>query len=221
MVEFADRHRAEVNRHPDLADALDAAFAQGRITRENFARGLATMIGQAVSDELDEEMKRHAEMYCFIEGTRRLRFALADALSPEGMAIRGDEHWRAVFPEAGPPINYEKDLAGFYRTCGVNVNTTSIQMATAVNQRAFDCPAAGGFLLTDAQQDMVTLFEPGVEAELYASLDECVEKFRYYNRHPDARLPIIGAAQRRIAAHHTYRHRLETIAGWIREHFGD
>ena len=221
MIEFADRQRQRVSETPGLLDTVDAAFAQGRVTRERFAEGLAAILGDATVAPLDEEARRHAEMYCFVEGTRRLRHELAERLCPEGMLVRGDELWRRSFPLAGPAINYDRDLPAFYRSCAVNANTTSIQMAAAVNQRVFDAPAAGGFILTDNQADMQSLFEPGVESVTYDSFDECVDKFRYYRDHPSARIPIIEAAQKRIAAHHTYHHRLETIAHWIRQHFAD
>lgn len=221
MVAFAARERDALQDHPKLLTTLEDAFAHGRVTRRNFAQGMAAIVGEAEYAALDPEARRHAEIYCFVEGTRRLRHALVARLTPEGLIVRGDDDWRGVVPHAGPPVHYEQDLGNFYRTTAVNLNSTSIQMATAVNQRVFDAPAAGGFVLTDAQEDLFTLFEPGVDVAAYNDLDECADKLRYYVQHPEARQRIVQAAQGRIAAQHTYRHRLQTIAGWIRENFGE
>jgi spore maturation protein CgeB len=221
MISFANRVWQEVAQYPVLAEAVTAAFAAGTVDRARFVAGLDHLLEPALVAGFDQEARRHAEMYFFIEGTRRLRRRVAQALAPEGMGIRGDEDWNEEFPQAGPPVPYEEELPDFYRRCAVNVNTTSIQMATAVNQRVFDCPAAGGFVLTDAQEDLGALFDSGAETAVYHSLEEGVEKYRYYRDRPAQRLPLIHAAQKRILAHHTYTHRLQTVAGWVREHFGD
>ena len=47
------------------------------------------------------------------------------------------------------PLNYYKDLPLLYNACKINFNATSLQMKEAVNQRVFDVPACGAFLLTD------------------------------------------------------------------------
>jgi spore maturation protein CgeB len=137
------------------------------------------------------------------------------ALEPEGIGVRGDEEWAAFFHRAGGPINYEHDLPNFYRACEVNLNVTSIEMPTAVNQRVFDCPAAGGFLLTDAQSSLATLFEAD-EVAAYHSFDECRDLLRWYRANPEARFEIIRKARLRILDQHTYAHRLRQIVEVLR-----
>ena len=83
----------------------------------------------------------------------------------------------------------------------------------------FDCPAAGGFLLTDAQSALWNLFDVEHEVVVYRSLDEAVELLRYYRAHPEARRPLIEKARKRILGEHTYRHRLERLAEIMRNRF--
>jgi spore maturation protein CgeB len=219
MKAFAAQEWDWLRAHPALAGGIETAFQTGRITRENFARGLSALLEAGLLETLDADQRRHAELYFFIEGTRRLRAALVHELEAEGLIVRGDEGWREETGNYQPFVNYSRDLAGFYRECAVNLNTTSIQMASAVNQRVFDCPAAGGFLLTDAQAALEELFDPETELTTWRSLDECRDKLRFYRDHPKARKDIIRNARRRILAEHTYENRLEKIAALVRDRF--
>jgi len=157
----------------------------------------------------------------FIEGTRRLRRDLVQALAPEGLVVRGDEDWRAVTMNWGPGLGYNEELAPFYRDCTVNLNSTSIQMSSAVNQRVFDCPGAGGFLLTDNQASLAELFEVESEVAVYNTLEEAREQLRWFAGRPEARKEIVSRARKRILGEHTYRHRLEEIAGLLKGIYGE
>jgi spore maturation protein CgeB len=210
MTAPAEEEWAWVNARAELAAAVREALDSGRVTREAFARGLEALLPGPFLEKMDEDERRHAELLMFVEGTRRLRANWARALVQDGMRIYGDEQWREIVPAAGGAVNYRSDLAGLYQSSTVNLNITSIQMATAVNQRVFDCPAAGGFLLTDAQADLGELFAPD-EVATYGSIDECRALLAFYQSRPDLRAGIVNRAQARIAAEHAYARRLGEI----------
>lgn len=219
MVQFATEERDWLKQYPELLAAIDCALTEGVVTRENFGIGLDAMLPPERAATLDEHQYRHAEMYCFIEGTRRLRTDLVRALAPQGLHVRGDDAWAQVTEDRGPYVNYEQDLPNYYRDCVVNLNSTSIQMPHAVNQRVFDCPMAGGFLLTDAQSSLENLFDPATEIATYHDSDEAQEKMAFYRNNPAARSRIVTAARKRILAEHTYAHRLASIEHLLRERF--
>jgi len=93
-------------------------------------------------------------------------------------------------------------------------------MKGAVNQRVFDVPASGGFVLTDAREQLARLFEPERETAVYASVGEIKDRVRHYLDHPAERRRITAAARQRILAHHTYAHRLETVCATMGRMFG-
>ena len=219
MTDFAAREWAWIEDKPALAQALREAFAQGHVTRERFAEGLDAMIDPGFAATLDSDAQRHAEMFCFIEGTRRLRARVVQAAAPEGLEVFGDEGWQSVVPVSKDYIDYRAQLPTFYRACPVNLNITSIQMASTVNQRVFDCPAAGGFLLSDDQADLDNLFDRDSEVVTYQSPEEARDLLCYFNAHPEARRPVIERAQARIRAQHTYHHRLHRIVDILRHRF--
>lgn len=219
MTEPSETEWKAVRRIPALAGAVDEAFAAGRVTRERFGAGPEAMLGPEAALTLDAEGFRHAELIFFTEGTRRLRRQLAQTLMPEGLHVRGDAHWREIVPDAGPPLDYENELPEYYRRCPLNVNITSVQMPTAVNQRVFDCPAAGGFLLTDAQASLHELFDES-ELATYTGFAQCAELFRHFMRNPKARTEIVRKARARIMNEHTYGHRLQRIVALLKAYFG-
>lgn len=209
----------DAERNSAFASAIRDELDCGAVTRERFAEGLDALLPKSVVTRMDEHERRHAEIYFFVEGTRRLREKTVLALEPEGLEVRGDDGWCRFFPRVGPPVEYSSELARFYRDCEVNLNITSIQMASTVNQRVFDCPAAGGFLLTDAQSEIETMFEPGKEMVCYRNLDECRELLKWYRSHPGARREVTSRARRRILGEHTYAHRLQRIVEILKRHF--
>ncbi len=220
MADYADREWDAVRARPALLEAVNAAFEEGRVNRADFGvGGVESMLGAA--SQFDAEDLRRAELVFFIEGTRRLRRNLVETLTPEGLVVRGDESWRAITPNWGPGLSYTGELAPFYRDCMVNVNSTSIQMATAVNQRVFDCPGAGGFLLTDNQASLADLFDVETEVAVYNTLEEAREQLRWFVERPEVRKEIAERARKRILGEHTYRHRLEEMVGLLKGMYGE
>jgi spore maturation protein CgeB len=214
---FAEREWEWIAARTELALAVTEAFDAGRVTRERFGDGLNALLDPALVATLDEEARRHVELYFFTEGTRRMRREFVATLDPEQIVVRGDEGWAPHCSRLEAPLSYESELPAFYRACEVNLNITSTQMPRALNQRVFDCPAAGGFLLTDAQPDIELLFDPATEVMTYATPEECLDLLRFFKAHPAARCEVVRRARRRILGQHTYERRLNTIASLVRE----
>jgi spore maturation protein CgeB len=219
MTQQAAREWDWLRQRPHVAEAVAGAFTEGRVTRANFGQGLSAMVGEACHT-WDEHEQRHAEIYCFVEGTRRLRWSLAETLAPRGIALAGDDAWQMLSPLAMPYINYSLELPNYYRHCSVNLNSTSIQMPTAVNQRVLDCPAAGGFLLTDAQPQLEALFDVEQEIAVYHDVHEALELMLHYRAHPAERFAMATRARHRVLHEHTYGHRLAHIVSLLKSRFG-
>jgi spore maturation protein CgeB len=215
MVEQSTEARESLADNPELLRCIDEAFAEGRVTRGAFGRGFEEILGEAVVSALNARDRRHAELYVVYESTRRDREAMVRRMAPLGLEVRGDDAWAGIAARAGGAVGYFQDLGPYYRDTAVNLNVTSLQMASAVNQRVFDCPAAGGFVLSDAQGDLGELFARD-EVETYGTLEELEEKAAFFVRRPEARIPVVARAQRRVLAEHTHRHRLETVVEFLK-----
>ncbi|SDB29554.1 spore maturation protein CgeB [Desulfonatronum thiosulfatophilum] len=151
------------------------------------------------------------------EATRIYRNRCIRQILPFNPLIAGDRYWkRALRDSVGswrwhPELNYYADLPRFYPCSAINFNCTSMQMKGAVNQRVFDVPACGGFLVTDQRRQMDHLFEPGREVVAYASPEEIPDLVRHYLRRPGARERVSLAARKRIMQEHTYDHRMTRL----------
>lgn len=151
------------------------------------------------------------------EATRQYRAQCVQQLLHFNPLIVGDRGWELLFrnkPEAWrlhPEVSYYNDLPRFYPASTINFNCTSKQMKGAVNQRLFDVPAAGGFVLTDLREQMSELFEPGQEVICYNDPQEVPDLVRHYLSHPKERTAIVQAARKRVLAEHTWAHRVERM----------
>lgn len=220
MIEQAHEALEKHAHLPQVVEAVARAFSEGRVTRDRFSQGIAQIISAEVLEPLNASELRNLELLINYEATRRLREELVLALAPQGIEVRGDPLWRGVYGKVDGPVGYYDDLATFYRRTAVNVNTTSLQMRSAVNQRVFDCPAAGGFLLTDKQNDLDEFFDEG-EMIRYETIEDLRGKAAWYLQHPEERRKIILRGQKRVLAAHTHAHRLGALESYLKAHFGE
>ena len=205
---------------PHVTTAVEGAIREGRATRAAYADGVADIVGRDLYDCLDETGQRNAELLLNYEVTSHQRIELARALAPLGLEVRGDASWAKVIEKHGPGVHYFDQLPDFYNGTAINVNQTSLQMRDAVNQRVFDCPAVGGFLITDNQPDLHEHFDVAREMVTYDSLAELSDKVLYYLHHEDERKAITARARERVLAEHTHAHRLQTLEAYMKPLFG-
>ena len=204
--------------------ARTAAYWRGRIPKR--ARALVASLAASVL------ANRNADVWELIERARAAKTNPLDLLAAatydasahyrtellrgvvdQGLSVVGDIGWRSVLPHAKHEnaVPYGAALAQIYATTDVSLNATSLQMPTAVNQRVFDVPAAGGFLLTDAQGEVSDLFAPGEEVILYHDAAELGDLCRFYRTHDSARRAIALRAHERVRRQHLYAHRLQVL----------
>jgi spore maturation protein CgeB len=229
MVSQAREALAKLAPYPALARELPAAATQFTASPEKSAlRFLAghPVCGPAMTGLPSPQARLDAELALTWEATRRYRLACVEKLLPVSPLLVGDVGWEEALPGVGrawkrlDALNYYEDLPGFYPRSAVNLNTTSLQMKGAVNQRVFDAPAAGAFVLTDARAQLDELFDRRTETAVYADPGEIPDLLRHYLAHPEARSRIVAAARARILAEHTYDRRLTALLEAAKKAFG-
>ncbi len=145
--------------------------------------------------------------------SQKHRVANIAPLTALGLEVYGDAAWRDFLPDPGAyggRIGYNRELPAFYQCVGVNLNLTSLQMKDGLNQRVFDVPAAGAFLLTDFKESLLELFHPE-EVTTYHHPEEAREKLLYFAAHDEERRTLAARARERVLAQHTFLHRVQTI----------
>ncbi|MDQ7032664.1 MAG: DUF3880 domain-containing protein [Desulfonauticus sp.] len=163
----------------------------------------------------DIEYKLSFEALITWLATLYYRLECVKEILPFNPKIVGDKGWFEILPPKGwrygAELNYYKDLPFFYGKNKINFNATSAQMKGAVNQRVFDVPASGNFLITDYRSQMENLFVLNKEIVFYRHKDEIPELVDFYLKHPTLRDKIIQRALERILQEHTYEHRVKFI----------
>ena len=82
---------------------------------------------------------------------------------------------------------------------------------TQVKLRDFEVPLAGGFYLVERVAEYEEFFRPGVEVETWETVDELIDKIRYYLDHDAERRQIAEAGRRRAVAEHTWDKRFAML----------
>ena len=166
------------------------------------------------------------EVFLTWEATRQYRMGCVESILPFKPLIAGDKGWKLLFGKSEylwryhEELNYYADIPNFYPLSDINFNCTSKQMKGAVNQRVFDVPATGAFIITDWREQMEQLFVPEHEIICYNEPAEAGELVRYYLDKPVERTKIALAARKRILAEHTYDHRLRTVLALMKNIVG-
>jgi len=148
------------------------------------------------------------------KSTLLYRLSCIEKLKESRPGIHGDKGWHELLSRdfsVRPPLNYYRELPLFYNACKINFNATNLQMGSAVNQRVFDVPACGAFLLTDDQDALGELFDIGKEVITYKNREELPELIRFYLNNSQERKRIAERGRERIVREHTYVHRIKML----------
>jgi len=202
-----------------LLDKLAGGFADAptrRICDLNIALDSEERL---LLSRLMNECRKSFEPAVTWRATQLYRVACVKKLLKFKPHIYGDCGWKQYVNGAAvlrPELNYYDDLPGLYNACTVNFNTTSLQMKTGVNQRVFDVPACGAFLITDYRRQLENFFEPGREVICYSTAEDIEDLIRYYLKHEHERVQITERAHDRVLREHTYVRRLTQLVDRMR-----
>jgi len=84
-----------------------------------------------------------------------------------------------------------------------------------IKGRNFEVPACGGFMLTQAAEDLFNYYGYDKEIVVFNTLEELLEKTRYYLNHDTEREKIAMAGYQRTIRDHTWEKRFSDIFGKI------
>lgn len=93
----------------------------------------------------------------------------------------------------------------------INLNTTSKPIRSGLPQRIWDILGSGGFVLSNYQPEIPELLEIGTHLVVYESLDDLIEKCRYYLSHEKDRQEIAHCGYEEVKKHHTFELRIEQL----------
>lgn len=105
------------------------------------------------------------------------------------------------------------ELLRVYNTSKIVLNITNWDPARylALNQRVFDVPATGAFLLTDYSPELEEHYRIGEEIACYRDVDELRDKARYYLAHDAERAAVAARGYDKALTLPTIRDRMREV----------
>lgn len=117
------------------------------------------------------------------------------------------------FPEINNcgPVDFAKQAPLIYNGSKINIYVTPRAIRSGVPLRVLEMMACQGFVLVNYQEDLAKEFEDGKELVMYRSLEEMVEKIRYYLEHESERQQIARAGYEKVLREYNYAEKLRKI----------
>lgn len=112
-------------------------------------------------------------------------------------------------------VQYAEEMPLVFRHSRINLNITLRSIQNGIPLRAMDIMGAGGFLLSNFQNDFSMHFEEGKHYVCYDGMEDMLQKISYYLQHDMERQEIARSAYEEIKVKHTYERRLEEILSVI------
>lgn len=210
LINFAEQIVAAKNQHPDMTVERIIELFQESFPEET---------RNVFSEFQNQEAYTDFLLSIYAQFGYGYRLGAIQALAGHTVHAYGGNGWQKIdqpgFSAMGSVV-YHSQAPQVYNSTKINLNLTGAQLITAVNQRVFDIPACGAFLLSDYRSDLAALFKPGEEIVTFQNIGEMREKVAYYLEHDDERIEIARRARRRVLQEHTYEHRVQKIIGVVR-----
>ncbi len=155
--------------------------------------------------------------FLYWEANNLYRLRTLEALRDYNVRIYGNEEWERVLENHSlraayqGPIDPVTELPHVFASSKINLNIHSIQCRGSLNQRDFNAPIAGGFLLSDWVPAAGKYFQPGQEAIYWSDHDNLRRKVDYYLEHESERQSIVHNAWHRVQRDHVYEKRVKSL----------
>lgn len=113
---------------------------------------------------------------------------------------------KATIPEAinMGTTDYYSEMPLVFHNSKINLNISLRSIKNGIPLRCMDIMGAGGFLLTNYQQDMLSFFTPDEDFVYYEDDKDLIKKIDYYLSHEDKRRQIAENGHRKVSSNHSF-----------------
>lgn len=199
------------------ADILEAALSD-----EIIDKLLAAMPVQLHEDGMETYRYVYANYFLCRKITQTERIALLSLIGEalpviaSGASIKW-EPLKLYTPESTPflpkvknmgTVHYLYEMPLVFRHSKINLNITLRSIQNGIPLRAMDIMGAGGFLLTNYQNDFNYHFVDGEDFVSFGSPEDMLDKMVYYLTHEEERQAIAKNGWEKVCAEHTYDKRI-------------
>lgn len=110
-----------------------------------------------------------------------------------------------------PAVDYWTEMPKIFACSRINLNPSLRIIQTGIPLRAFDIMGAGGFLLSNRQEELLELFEDEEEVVVYNGVEDAVDKIAFYLQHEDIRRKIAENGKVKTLSEHSLQGRMKEM----------
>ncbi len=198
------------------------------------------MVQDLLTDEIIEEMYKFLPMNTDPDGVETQRYLFGEyVINRKLTAIERKEYIefiasckeldyeyvldiytrdeKMVFPRScnHGKIDYYDTTPFVYNNAKINFNITLRSIHTGIPLRAFDILGAGGFLLSNYQDDFIDCFVDGEDYVSFDSREDLLDKTKYFLKNDDERKEIAANGLYKCKMFHTYEDRIKEMLSYI------
>ncbi len=189
------------------------------------------LIYDMLDDNIVSEFMQYEKMYEFPEKSRKDNKAV---LAPNYLSIKVSELERInllksisekykldIYTGSNTSMMPKANNRGFatsllempliFNNSKINLQITARTIQTGLSQRVWDVLSAGGFLLTNYQEELFDYFEPGNDLDFFGSAEELLDKIDFYLKNDDIRKQIALNGKEKMEKFHTPLLRINQI----------
>ena len=108
-------------------------------------------------------------------------------------------------------VDYVTEMPKVFACSKINLNPSLRIIQTGIPQRAFDIMGAGGFLLSNYQEELADYFVRDEDMVIYEGIEDAMDKVSFYLEHEEVRAKIAQKGRMKTLEFHTMQERLTTI----------
>ncbi len=113
------------------------------------------------------------------------------------------------------PVDYYDWAPYVFKNSKINLNISLRSIINGIPLRCFEIMGAGGFLLSNYQQDFMNHFVPDEDFVYFDSERDMLDKIDYYLKNDSERKEIAQNGFKKVEAEHTYVHRAKEMLSYI------
>ncbi len=108
-------------------------------------------------------------------------------------------------------VDYYMEMPVVFHESKININISLRSIKSGIPLRCMDILGAGGFLLTNYQEDFLRHFVPGEDYVYFEDEADMLAKIEYYLSHEEERAAIARNGHEKARANHNYKITLEEL----------
>lgn len=164
----------------------------------------ATVFRKWVLRLISREMTRRERMMIIGPLSKRCRF---DLYASSREKLLPDVHYKGV-------VDSFHEMPCVFKASKVNLNISFKQITVGMPLRVLDIMGAGGFLLSNYQEELVENFRPGIDCVIYESVEDAVAKAQYYLQHDEERREIAANGHEAVKRF-SYQNQIQKILEFV------